>query len=73
VPLAIWPAVRLKSFCSHAAKAALALKAPSVTAFDADVVAHASFCLDCGQFAAVFARPFPPLFLYLKFHPSWKD
>ena len=43
VPLAIWPAMRLKSFSSHAAKAALALKAPSMTAFDANVVAHGSF------------------------------
>ena len=43
VPLAIRPAVRLKCFSSHAAKAALALKAPSVTTFDANVAAHASF------------------------------
>jgi hypothetical protein len=43
VPLAIWPALFLERVSTHAAKSALALEAPSVTAFDANVVAHASF------------------------------
>ncbi len=55
MPSAIWPALFLESFSRHAAKAALALKAPSVTTFDANVVAHARFLLTCGRFAAGFS------------------